>query len=183
MEGCRIRGCVALYRAVVTDQTVVDTIPCVLDPQDLTFSRPLPNPQEAVAESTHTLNLARGSRVLVDLTTASHDPAAFPEPERVRLDRPLESYVHFGLGPHRCAGEPIAQVALSSVMKVLLQLDGLRRASGPRGEIRSYPAAQWPGQTGRPPRDLAWSGLRTFTLADQSAFSPLASTMKINWEE
>ncbi|KAL8388136.1 hypothetical protein RB595_009431 [Gaeumannomyces hyphopodioides] len=181
MEGCRIRGCVALYRAVATDQTVDDTIPCVPDKEDLTFVRPLANPQ--VTESARTLELPRGARVLVDLTTASHDPAAFPDPEEVRLDRPLESYVHFGLGPHRCAGEPISQIALSSVMKVLLQLDGLRRAAGPRGEIRSYPASQWPGQTGRPPRDPAWSGLRTFTSADQSAFSPLATTMKINWEE
>ncbi|KAL8322459.1 hypothetical protein RB597_008274 [Gaeumannomyces tritici] len=180
MEGCRIRGCVALYRAVATDQAVDDTIPCIPNKDDPTLARPLSNPQ--VAESARTLKLPTGTRVLVDLTTASHDPAAFPDPEEVRLDRPLESYVHFGLGPHRCAGEPISQIALSSVMKVLLQLDGLRRVAGPRGDIRSYPASQWPGQAGRPPRDPAWSGLRTFTSADQSAFSPLATTMKINWE-
>ena len=77
MEGCRIRCTAASYRDAVKDQTIVDTIPCVPDPSDPTYQRPLPNPEAAASE--RTVKIPRGTRVLVDMTAAAHDPAVFPE--------------------------------------------------------------------------------------------------------
>jgi linoleate 10R-lipoxygenase len=31
---------------------------------------------------------------------ASNDPARFPEPDQVKLDRPLDDYINYGTGPH-----------------------------------------------------------------------------------
>lgn len=181
-EGARIRNTTAVPRLVATDQTVEDNIPCLPDPKDSTFLRPIPNPQQA--ETTRTVKLSRGSMVLVDLTVAAHDATAFPDPEKVRLDRDLDSYTFFGLGPHRCAGDKVVRITMTAVFKVLLQLDGLRRAEGGRGVFKSLPASQWNGQAGRVAGEKPqWSGLRTYVNADESAFSQTPMNMKIRWDD
>ncbi|KAI6379818.1 hypothetical protein MCOR25_001951 [Pyricularia grisea] len=181
-EGARIRNTTAIPRLVATDQTVQDDIPCLPDPRDPTFLRPIPNPQQA--ETTRTVKMSRGSIVLVDLTVAAHDATAFPDPEKVRLDRDLDSYTFFGLGPHRCAGENMVRITMTAVFKVLLQLDGLRRAEGGRGVFKSLPASQWNGQVGRAAGEKPqWSGLRTYVNDDESAFSQTPMSMKIRWDD
>ena len=72
---------------------------------------------------------------------ANRDPSVFPSPNEVRIDRPLESYIHYGVGPHRCLGEDASRVALTAMLKVVGRLDNLRRAVGPQGQMKKIPRA------------------------------------------
>jgi pimeloyl-[acyl-carrier protein] synthase len=52
---------------------------------------------------------------------ANHDPAVFPDPHELRIDRPLEvPHIAFGQGPHYCMGAALAraegEIALRSVL-------------------------------------------------------------------
>jgi cytochrome P450 len=80
-----------------------------------------------------------GQAVFTPLVAAGHDPAAFPEPERIRFDRPhLPSTMQFGAGRHYCLGVHLARVELEETLSALLtRFPGLRLA--------------------RRPEDLAWS--------------------------
>lgn len=70
---------------------------------------------------------------------ANRDPDAFPDPDSVRLDRPMESYIHYGVGPHTCLGKEASKVALTAMLRVVGGLDNLRRAPGPQGELKKIP--------------------------------------------
>ncbi|KAK7728859.1 hypothetical protein SLS63_006467 [Diaporthe eres] len=182
LEGVRLRGEVAVTRAVVTDQVVRDFSPSQPDPSDPGGLNPLPNANPGGSGTTH--ELKAGTRLLLDLTAANHDGTVFPEPETVRLDRPIKSYIHFGWGPHLCLGQDMSISGLAVVFKKIVGLKNLRRAPGRKGEVKSFPAAFWNGQVGsiRNP-DVGWTGLRTYMTADQSSFWPLPSTLKVQWDE
>ncbi len=52
-----------------------------------------------------------GSSVVLMLAAANRDPAAFPDPDVVLLDRPaVPHHVAFGLGAHFCFGAPLARL-------------------------------------------------------------------------
>lgn len=51
-------------------------------------------------------------RVLLAFGAANRDPAVFPDPDVVRLDRPKNRHIAFGSGPHRCLGAPLARLEL-----------------------------------------------------------------------
>lgn len=56
---------------------------------------------------------------------ANHDPAAFPDPERVDLDRDRAKSVAFGWGVHRCMGLHLARLILRLEVEAILdQLPG-----------------------------------------------------------
>jgi cytochrome P450 len=57
----------------------------------------------------------------------------------VRLDRPLESYIHYGVGTHACLGKDASMTAITAMLKVVGRLDNLRRAPGPQGELKKIP--------------------------------------------
>ena len=99
--------------------------------------------------------------------TASMDPEAFPEPEKVKLDRPMESYIHYGMGPHVCLGYGISKVAMTAMLKTVGKLDGLRRAPGTQGRIKKIPG---PG------------GFTKYMTADQASYFPFPTTMKVQWD-
>ena len=77
-----------------------------------------------------------GARVLAAPLAAMFDPDAFPQPWRFDPQRPLESYIHFGDGERRCFGRYVAENALMEMVRALLRLPGLARASGAEGQIR-----------------------------------------------
>jgi hypothetical protein len=86
-------------------------------------------------DSGETYLLRPGDRVFVNLRTASHDPEAFPNPDQVDLNRPLESYIHLGYSHHQCLGLPMTRVALTTMLREVARLKGLRPAVGPQGMV------------------------------------------------
>jgi len=48
----------------------------------------------------------------MNFPAANRDPDAFPEPDRVRIDRAVNRHVAFGAGIHRCAGSNLARMEL-----------------------------------------------------------------------
>ncbi|HVU93328.1 MAG TPA: cytochrome P450 [Jatrophihabitans sp.] len=61
-----------------------------------------------------------GDRVLIPWVAANHDPAVFPEPEQVRLDRDASRHLSFGIGSHRCAGAHLARAMFREMMTQVL---------------------------------------------------------------
>jgi cytochrome P450 len=70
--------------------------------------------------------IARGERVLLVLGAANHDPARFPEPDRLDVTRDCGQHVAFGHGPHYCVGAPLARLEAELAFGALLRLEDLR---------------------------------------------------------
>ncbi|KAI9820753.1 MAG: hypothetical protein M1827_005123 [Pycnora praestabilis] len=114
------------------------------------------------------IHVKKGQRVFVNLVSASKDEDAFPEAEKVRLDRPLDSYIHYGYGPHWCLGGDLSRIALTAMLKTVGKLSGLRRTPGVQGEIKKVAA---PG------------GFFAYMTEDHSSFFPFPTSMKVNWDD
>jgi len=138
MEGSKISATVGLYRDVATKTTVQD--------------------------GEQTLNLISGDRVLLDLVTSSRDPTAFPEPDKVVLDRPMDSYIHYGWGIHQCLGYGVSKLAMATMLKTVGKMDGLRRAPGSQGYIKKV---------------AGLGGMSRYMTADHSSFFAFPTTMKV----
>lgn len=53
--------------------------------------------------------------------SANRDETVFPNPDEFILNRPnIKEHIAFGMGPHRCPGEPLARMMLTITMKELL---------------------------------------------------------------
>ncbi|PLB54999.1 heme peroxidase [Aspergillus steynii IBT 23096] len=141
MEGARLGSSVGLFRVAASPAVVED--------------------------NGEKVSLKAGQHILCNLVSASKDPVSFPEPAKVRLDRDMNLYAHFGFGAHQCLGIGLCKLALTTMLKVIGRLDNLRRAPGPQGRIQKLPG---PG------------GISKYLTADQSGFSPFPTTMKIQWD-
>ncbi|WP_316528313.1 cytochrome P450 [Kitasatospora brasiliensis] len=77
-----------------------------------------------------------GDLVLLGHGAANHDPAVFPDPDRLDLARPAPAHVTFGHGARYCLGAPLARIELQAVFTQLVtRLPTLRPAvdaDGPR---------------------------------------------------
>ncbi len=79
--------------------------------------------------------VAAGERVLIPWAAANHDPAMYPDPDRVVLDRQPRSHLSFGIGSHRCAGAHLARAMFKAMLTEVLTripdyevvLDGLEK--------------------------------------------------------
>ncbi|KAL3487811.1 heme peroxidase [Aspergillus germanicus] len=74
--------------------------------------------------------------VVCDLGAGSRDPAGYPEPEKVKLDRPLQEYMAYAISPHQCIGQSLAVSYLLAVLRGVLKLKNIRPAPGPLGELK-----------------------------------------------
>ena len=106
--------------------------------------------------------IARGDLVIVSLTAANRDPAAYPDPDTFDIARPdARTHVAFAQGPHACVGLHLARLETLAALDAVL--DGWPRlrlddgAAEPTGVIfrkpRSLPV-RWdppPGPTGEQP--------------------------------
>lgn len=71
--------------------------------------------------------VSAGERVLIPWVAANHDPAVFPEPAEVRLDRDASRHLSFGIGSHRCAGAHLARAMFREMItQVLTRLPDFR---------------------------------------------------------
>lgn len=57
----------------------------------------------------------------------------------VKIDRPEDSYIQYGVGPHTCLGKDLNINGLTSLLRTFARLPGLRRAPGPQGQIKYIP--------------------------------------------
>ncbi|WP_432973536.1 cytochrome P450 [Dactylosporangium sp. CA-233914] len=62
--------------------------------------------------------LPAGASAVLMLAAANRDPAVFPEPDRIRLDRPGRPMT-FGHGPHACFGAPLARLEVDTAVRML----------------------------------------------------------------
>jgi cytochrome P450 len=63
-----------------------------------------------VEHELHGKTLKPGDRVFIMLNAANRDPRAYPDPDRVDLDRDGVAHLTFGFGLHICLGFPLARL-------------------------------------------------------------------------
>jgi cytochrome P450 len=88
-----------------------------------------------------------GDRILMNFPAANRDPEAFPEPDRVILDREHNRHVAFGAGIHRCAGSNLARMELRVAIEEWL-------AAMPHFSISNPAEVTWAGGQVRGPRTV-----------------------------
>ena len=82
------------------------------------------------AHELHGKALEEGQRVFIMLNAANRDPRAYPDPDRLDLDRDGLPHLAFGFGIHICLGFPLArtegQVAIPALLARYraIELDG-----------------------------------------------------------
>jgi cytochrome P450 len=65
------------------------------------------------------VQVKKGDKIDVCWTTANLDPAQFPNPLTVDLDRPANRHIAFASGKHRCLGSHLARLELRTAIGVL----------------------------------------------------------------
>ncbi|MFF2999000.1 cytochrome P450 [Streptomyces sp. NPDC057950] len=77
----------------------------------------------------HGVRIGAGDAVYVSYLAANRDPAVFPDPDRIDLDRDAGAHVAFGNGPHFCTGAVFSRMQIELLIDTLLdRLPGLRLA-------------------------------------------------------
>jgi pentalenolactone synthase len=75
------------------------------------------------------VTIPAGDAVVLDLSAANRDEAAFPNPDRFDVARQPNPHVAFGYGARYCIGAPLARIELRAVFERLLpRFPGLRLA-------------------------------------------------------
>lgn len=83
--------------------------------------------------------ICRDEAVALCFTSANRDADVFEDPDEFRLDRPnAGTAIAFGRGPHRCAGEPIGRLMLTTSLEVWAETCDGFIADGP------VPMTTWP---------------------------------------
>ncbi len=88
-----------------------------------------------------------GDRVLLNFPAANRDPAAFPDADRVVIDRERNRHVAFGAGIHRCAGSNLARMELLVALEEWL-------ARVPEFTLAPGAEVTWAGGQVRGPRSV-----------------------------
>jgi cytochrome P450 len=94
-------------------------------------------PKTTIEDGSRGVPAKEGDTIFADFVAAGTDSAKFPDPLKVKLDRPDEYYIHHGWGPHSCLGRPIVTTAVASMLRVFARLGNLRRAPGAAGEMKN----------------------------------------------
>ncbi len=88
-----------------------------------------------------------GEHVLLAFPAANRDPAAFPDPDKVIIDRQENRHATFGLGIHRCIGSNLARMEIQVAIE-----EWLKRF--PEFSLDESRAVHWSGGPVRGPRRL-----------------------------
>ena len=80
----------------------------------------------------HGREFKSGDRVFLMMNAANRDERAFPDPDRVDLDRSGPAHLTFGFGPHICLGFPLARLeGQIAIPAVLARWRHIEAVSGP----------------------------------------------------
>ncbi|MFJ3967950.1 cytochrome P450 [Streptomyces parvus] len=66
------------------------------------------------------VDIPAGFPVLIATGAANRDPAVFPDPYRLDLDRDAAGHLSFGHGIHRCLGAPLARAEAETALRALV---------------------------------------------------------------
>lgn len=67
------------------------------------------------------ITIPPGEPIALNFASANRDDRVFPDAGEFRLDRPnIREHLAFGLGPHRCAGMPLARMELRVALEEIL---------------------------------------------------------------
>ena len=81
----------------------------------------------------HGRTLKVGDRVFLMINSANRDPRAYPDPDRLDLERDGVPHLAFGFGPHICLGFPLARLEGEvSLPAVLARFPHIEPAGEPR---------------------------------------------------
>lgn len=96
--------------------------------------------QDAViaAGTSRARDVAKGTPLIVGISSAMMDDRRLPEPRRFDPHRLPHEYIHFGYGHHTCFGIHINKAVLPLMLKPLLQRQNLRRAPGNAGHLSKH---------------------------------------------
>ncbi|GIK07532.1 hypothetical protein Aspvir_003198 [Aspergillus viridinutans] len=120
--------------------------------------------EATINDGTTSTTVKKGDIIFVDFITAGRDPAKFPDPEEIRLDRPADVYIHHGWGPHACLGRAIVTTAGAVLLRALGRLENIRRAPGPAGEMKSK---------------MVNGAFKLYLREDGSSWTPFPQNMKV----
>ncbi|MFI6318285.1 cytochrome P450 [Nonomuraea sp. NPDC050556] len=89
------------------------------------------------------VTIKEGDPVFVVLGAANRDPAQFPRPQELVLDRAPNRHLSFGWGPHSCLGSLFGQLALGELARALHDAPSPLRLVGtpmrlPTTTVRSF---------------------------------------------
>lgn len=156
MEGSRLNGETAVLRALAKDTTITET-------------------RAGKPTQTH---LHAHDTVFVNLRAASHDPTIFPNPDQVDITRPLDSYIHLGHGAHQCLGLPMTRVSLTTMLREVARLKGLRPAKGPQGMVHKVVkrmGGEAEGEDAYP--------YHAYLTENWDMYFPFPCTLKLCWDD
>lgn len=106
--------------------------------------------------------------VFVSFVSASRCPETFPDPLQVKLDRPEDRYIQYGVGPHTCLGKAANIVGLTTMLREFGRLRGLRRAPGDWGRLKALEKG---------------GGFRVYLKEDWSGVWPFPVSMKVRFDD
>ncbi|KKZ59000.1 hypothetical protein EMCG_00865 [[Emmonsia] crescens] len=106
-----------------------------------------------------------GDQIIAYFAAACRDPEAYPEPAKIKLDRPLEKYIAFGDGPHQCFGRELALAYLVGFLKRVTSLKNIRPALGGMGTLKK----------------IKRNGIPYYLSDDWSSFTGYASSKNIRF--
>ncbi|MFC4566058.1 cytochrome P450 [Nocardiopsis mangrovi] len=81
------------------------------------------------------VTIGAGELVLISADTANRDPAAFPGPDRIDLDRDARGHLAFGRGTNRCPGSALGRATVRVAIEELVRRLPTMRLAVPLGEI------------------------------------------------
>ena len=106
-------------------QRLIDDRDTLLDSateEFLRFYTPAPGDGRTFSEDVEIngIQFKEGERLYISWAMANRDPAVFPDPNKIILDRKGNRHFGFGLGIHRCIGSNVGRTVFKSMLTAVL---------------------------------------------------------------